>query len=196
MIYKKAAFETNGEQDASKVMSNKREELKMELFNALTLDSQQSLVAWEAALPNTTSEHYRTTPETGDFTLVAIAYFLDGSVYDATTFAAYQNVTAALENLIEDLESNAPKCPIVTANSTYSYNGETDQSDSSSVSGSVSKTTITLNPQLEKRSFMNNCGWFCGNSAHCSGVLTTCKKCKSYESGVGKWWKHCSLYWG
>ncbi|KAG0653267.1 hypothetical protein C6P45_004010 [Maudiozyma exigua] len=38
-----------------------------------------------------------------------------------------------------------------------------------------------------------NCGYFCGNTAHCSGSNKRCQLCRSLQWSVGWWQKQCVL---
>lgn len=89
-----------------------------DLFNSLTGASQQQLIAWGDALPDTTFEHYTTEPEFGDHVLVAYAYNTNGTVYDMVSLEAHENVSAILVEMMKKIENGQMGCPIDTPEST------------------------------------------------------------------------------
>lgn len=117
-----------------------------ELFNSLTEASQQQLISWEDALPNTTFAHYTTEPEFGDHVLVAYAYNTNGTVYDTVNLEAYNNVSAVLSEMMENNDNvqtgHPTDVPETTLTSSY-------------------EASTTQLPGLEKR-IRSDWGWFCG----------------------------------
>lgn len=89
-----------------------------DLFNGLTEASQQQLIAWEDALPDTTFTHYTTEAEFGDHVLVAYAYNANETVYDMVSLEAHDNVSAVLVEIMKNIGNGQMGCPIDTPEST------------------------------------------------------------------------------
>ena len=92
--------------------------MERDIYKALTPDSQKKLCAWEEKLPETTYATYTTQPATGAFTLVAIAYNSDDSIYDTANFEASRDITAILDAVIMKSKSKTIEYPLEDETST------------------------------------------------------------------------------
>ncbi|CAI1879667.1 hypothetical protein SEUBUCD646_0C01320 [Saccharomyces eubayanus] len=137
------------------------------LANVLTNATAATLSAWSNAVPLETYFHFDEASGFGDYYLNVSVIWAKESLYETRIVPAIVNV----REWLDDMEANEPTASLSNPYGTSSYDA-----------------TPTIEPisEVQEETGFNalrkriNCGWFCGSSIHCSGILAPCKKYASY----------------